>query len=450
MSGLTFTPVHKSGHKSVRLYSLIGALFLISACVPQKKHTITVNSHTNATLKQAKAIDMDSKNNQESTKLEYVELVPTASVDPLLVGITTEDIAMSKAQAKRNFQRSWKAIGTRSRFVRQRLLASLKKLNAPIALQVLPAVESTYDTYALSPAGALGLWQLMPRTAHVLGVRSGKKVNGRRNISDATSAAVRYLQRMHKRFNNWPLAIAAYNMGPYAVARRLKKHGWKSADGLENMPIPVATRAYVQHVIGLAALLNDHEFTFPKPIKTRELEIQAPVDIERLAQISGMKKDDIFRFNPSLNQAQYLRQTITIHVPVSYFESMQNNAALAGPSYVKQTIKDGDNLWDLARSHNTSVKTLKSLNRGLGKYLRIGQHVRVPANRLAQAVADQNPLLAGDHRIRYKVRSGDSLWRIANQFGTTPKAIARSNQITMKHILRAGDILWVFAKVRPS
>jgi len=255
---------------------------------------------------------------------------------------------------------------------------------------------------------------------------------------------------MHHRFNSWPLAIAAYNMGPYALERRLRKKAWKAADGLENMPIPIGTRAYVQHVIGLTALLQDEVFDFPEPVDTRPLKVQSPVDIERLAEITGMEKDDIFRFNPSLNQAQYLHKTIHIHVPASIFETMQQNISLAGPTYVNHTIKDGDNLWDLARSHHTSVNNLKSLNKSMGKYLRIGQRLKVPANRLAQAVADHNPLLSGGHRIRYKVRSGDSLWLIANQFGTSPKAIARSNQISLNHVIRAGDFLWVFAKVRPS
>ena len=421
---------------------------LVSSCTQPKRVTIE-NQHKqiNTSLILSSSIESEQ---QEIDKAADQITEEKVALDPLLVGINPEDIVMSKAQAKRNFERSWRTIGIRSRYVRSRLLATLEELNAPLSLQVIPVVESTYDPYALSPAGALGLWQLMPRTAHVLGVRSKKEKNGRRNINDSTSAAARYLQSMYKQFNSWPLAIAAYNMGPYAVERRLRKKSWKNADGLENMPIPIGTRAYVQHVIGLAALLQDEEFDFPEPIETRSLSLQTPVDIELLAQISGLKKNDIFRFNPCLNQAQYLHKTIDIHIPADLLETTHNNLALAGPTYVKQTIKSGDNLWDIARSHNTSVHNLRKLNKGMGKYLRIGQHLRVPANRLAQAVADHNPLLSGGHRIRYKVRSGDSLWRIATQFGTTPKAIARSNQISLNHILRAGDVLWVFAKVRPS
>ncbi|MDQ6997913.1 MAG: transglycosylase SLT domain-containing protein [Mariprofundus sp.] len=434
-------PAINVGFGRAYLLCLLGVALFVSSCAVQKNRSVNTQAeHNNPAL--TLTTNIESPENVKDTQ-------PIAS-NPLLVDISPEDLEMSKAQAKRIYHRSWKTIGIRSRYVRKRLLTTLESLHAPTSLQVLPAVESTYDPYALSPAGALGLWQIMPRTAQILGIRSEKEKNGRRNINDSTSAAIRYLQEMHERFNSWPLAIAAYNLGPYAVEKRLKKSPWKTADGLENMPIPTSTRAYVQHVIGLAALLQDETFDFPEPVETRPITIQSPVDIQRLAKISGMAKDEIFRFNPSLNQAQYLHNTIHIHVPVSIFKTMQEKIALSGPVYVNHTIKTGDNLWDLARSYNTSVNRLKSLNKNMGKYLRIGQRLRVPANRLAQAVADHNPLLSDGHRIRYKVRNGDSLWLIANQFGTSPKAIARANQISLNHVIRAGDILWVFAKVRPS
>ncbi len=441
------TVITTAGNKPLAHLSsvLLGALLLLTACSqPIKKIT-----ETNKPLPTETTIQSIEPIKNEKLKLTHV--LPAAQpIDPLLEGIQSDDIVMSKRLAKQNFQRSWKTIAQRSRFVRQRLLFTLERLNAPTSLQVIPVVESTYNPYALSHAGALGLWQLMPRTARVLGVESGKKLNGRRNINISTAAAIHYLQKMHRRFDSWPLAIAAYNMGPYAVSKRLKKKPWKASDGLENMPIPAATRAYVQHIIGLIALIDDETFEFPTPITTRALELQAPIDIQRLAKLSGISENDIFRFNPCLNLAQYLHEKVTIHVPESTYASVQNNVLQAGPIYVNKTIQKGDNLWSIARAHHTSTQTIKSLNKGMGKYLRIGQRLKVPANRLTQSSADHNPLLTSGHRMRYKVRSGDSLWRIANRFGTTAKAIARVNQISTRHLIRVGDMLWVFAKVRPS
>ena len=87
------------------------------------------------------------------------------TLDPLLEQINPDDLAQTQALVKRNFLKKWNIIAKRSRYVRHRMLESLKEMGAPTSLQVIPIVESSYDPYALSYAGALGLWQLMPATA---------------------------------------------------------------------------------------------------------------------------------------------------------------------------------------------------------------------------------------------------------------------------------------------
>ncbi|GAV19856.1 membrane-bound lytic murein transglycosylase D [Mariprofundus micogutta] len=367
-------------------------------------------------------------------------------IDPLLKSLSDNDLLIAEAQARKHFSQSWNTVTERSRFVRYRLIAKLNELNAPVSLQVLPVIESTYNPYALSHAGALGLWQLMPKTAKWLGLHSNHKLNGRRDIDRSSTVAIQYLQQLHDRFDNWPLALAAYNMGPNGLSRQLRKNPWNIADGLEKMPIPSATRAYVQQAIGLASLLNKGMVAFPDPIKTRMIQLQPPVDIRALETLSGMEKDDIFRFNPCLNQAQYFSHPVTIHVPESNFNNVHSNIKHAGPKFVHTRVQKGDSLWSIAKAHGTTVQMLKQLNRKLGKYLRAGQRLKVPANQLAKASANENPLLPGSHRIRYKVRSGDSLWRIAKRFGTTVKAIARVNSLSLKRKIRAGDTLWVLAR----
>ena len=370
--------------------------------------------------------------------------------NPILDGIADHDIEQLRSVAEQHYHNSWNTIADRSRFVRQRILHVIDQLHAPSALQLLPIIESTYDPYAISPSGAVGLWQLMPKTARGLGIQSDQGQEGRRNIEQASRAAISYLMAMEQRFNNWPLAIAAYNMGPNAVARRLKQQPWHTQDGLDNMPIPEGTRRYVQHFIGLVALFEDQSLSLPEPIPTQPLSITAPIDLQRLARLANLDENDLFRFNPELNHGQYLHGKITIHVPTAQYEQLAQNIAHAAPQFIQIAVRPGDNLWNIAKRHHTDVATLKSLNPQRGKYLHIGQQLKVPAGEWAQAHGSINPLLASKRRIRYKVRSGDSLWRIAHRFGTTPKAIARANNIKMNHPIRAGDTLWVFKKVRPS
>jgi membrane-bound lytic murein transglycosylase D len=368
----------------------------------------------------------------------------------LFKGLPISDLAASQAEVKRHVLPHWPNIAERSRYVRGRLLPILEAMDAPAGLQAIPVIESGYNPYALSHAGAMGLWQLMPRTAKGLGVNNSGGLNGRRNVETSTQAAVNYLISMRERFDSWPLAFAAYHLGPTAVAKRLRRSPWVPEDGLNNMPVPSITRAYVRHVIGFAALLQMKSVEFPEPFPTISLQLFPPVDLKMLASVSSLDRKILFLFNPGLDHSQYLKNEVTLHIPREYEAVVAEKLEEIGPKYVYATIQSGDSLWTLARRHHTSVSHLRNLNPGLGDLLSINKQIKVPANQLARANPLPNPLLSQGRRIRYKVRSGDSLWVIAQRFGTTTRNIARSNQISQTALIRPGDTLWILARIRPS
>ena len=382
---------------------------------------------------------------------EIVAQQPVITIDEILVGIAPEEIARAQAEVKRHYLVHWPVVSERSRYVRQRVLKVIDKMDAPKSLQVLPIVESGYNPYALSYAGAMGLWQLMPRTAKGLGIEKKLTVDGRRDIETSTEAAVAYLQQLHAKFNSWPLAFAAYHLGPTAVARRLRKKPWKIEDGINAMPVPGITRAYVRHVVGLTALQYLGVIDFPEPVATQLIALDAPVDLFELAEKSGLGQEDFFRFNPGLNQRQYLRHSVAVHIPETYVQAIEVMKESMAPEYVHITVRSGDTLWQLAKRHGIQVSYLKKINPSLASsHLSIGQKLRVPANQLAKATPLLNPLLQSGRRILYKVRRGDSLWSIASRFGTTPLAIARSNQMRTTELIRPGDKLWVLARITPG
>jgi len=368
----------------------------------------------------------------------------------LFRGVLLTDLAASQAEVKKHVLPHWSKIAERSRLVRQRMLPVLKEMQAPTGLQAVPVIESGYNPYALSYAGAMGLWQLMPRTARGLGVKNNRGQNGRRGIESSTRAAVNYLMTMEKRFGNWPLAFAAYHLGPTAVKKRLRKMPWQPEDGLRNMPVPSVTRAYVRHVLGFAVLLHMGTVKFPDPYPLRAVKLMPPVDLTQLASVSGIDKNELFRLNPALDHAQYLNHELLLHLPEKDAPALLLKLEEIGPKYVHVAIHSGDSLWSLARRHHTSISHLRRLNPKLRSILSIGKTVKVPANQLARAKPSPNPLLSQGRRIRYKVRSGDSLWMIAQRFGTTPRDIARSNQISQNKLIRPGDTLWILARIRPS
>lgn len=385
---------------------------------------------------------------------EETELAaPPANTRPrsqLLLDLNPDDLAMIQASTKDFLQPYWPVIAERSMVVRQRIVQTLQDQQAPLELQAVPVIESAYNPYALSYAGALGLWQLMPRTARHLGIKKNKGVDGRRDVERSTQAAATYLMHLREKFGNWPLAIAAYHLGPGAVHHRLHKKPWVPADGLSKMPVPTVTREYVAHVLGLAALLHAGTLSFPEPLATREITIPAPADLEQLAEACEIDSEILFRLNPGLNYNQYLQTDIRLHVPETLAENMLAKLEQARPQTIAIKVRNGDSLWSIAHAHGISISRLKAMNPKAPKLLHIGDLLTVPAKRMQHASATINPLLAHGTRIRYKVRNGDSLWNIAKKFGTTPHAIARINQINTERILRPGDTLWILSRVRPG
>lgn len=113
-------------------------------------------------------------------------------------------------------------------------------------------VESGMNPDARSPAGALGLFQLMPETAKRLGLRLWPR-DERRNPERSADAAARYLKQLHGRFGDWPLTLAAYNAGEGRVARLLKERNAKTFDAV-SARLPAETRMYVPKVLATVSL----------------------------------------------------------------------------------------------------------------------------------------------------------------------------------------------------
>ena len=103
------------------------------------------------------------------------------------------------------------------------ILESLGARGLPSELACLPMVESAFEPRAVSPAGAAGLWQLMPGTARRFGLTVNAEIDERFDVRKSTAAATAYLSTLYGIFNDWPLALAAYNCGEGAMQRALSR-----------------------------------------------------------------------------------------------------------------------------------------------------------------------------------------------------------------------------------
>lgn len=277
----------------------------------------------------------------------------------------------------------------------------------PVELRALPIIESALSTTAVSPMGAVGLWQFMPTTGKSYGLEINSLVDERRDPYRATQAACRYLKDLYAIYHDWSLAIAAYNCGPgnvnKAMARSGGKNFWEIYDYL-----PRETRGYVPAFIGASYAYAYHshhgieptEAPIPLSVDTIRIgrlmhleQISSTIDleIETLRQLNPQYKLDIIPATtkpytlvmPQRYVTQYIAREAEIHAKDSmYLKEYINPANIdkkrqerSGSVYV---VKKGDTLGAIARRYRVTTSqimrwnNLKSANK-----LRIGQRLRI-------------------------------------------------------------------------
>jgi membrane-bound lytic murein transglycosylase D len=133
----------------------------------------------------------------------------------------------------------------------------LTRYKLPVQLKYLAIIESELNTHAVSRVGAKGPWQLMPETARILALKVTKKYDERTHFYKSTVAASKYLRDLYNLFEDWPLAIAAYNAGPAPVYKAIKKSGSRNFWKLQYY-LPEETRGHVKKFIATHYYFEGH------------------------------------------------------------------------------------------------------------------------------------------------------------------------------------------------
>ena len=187
----------------------------------------------------------------------------------------------------------------------------LRSAGMPTQLKYMAAHESALRPFATSHAGAGGLWQLMPGTARELGLTVNDELDERLDVELATEAGLRYLRYQYERYENWGLAIAAYNCGPGNVNRAIRRSGRKNPTYYQiQKHLPRETRRYIPNIIAAAYLLAFYQHyetveVGPMPLDlqlTEAVTVHRFLSLHRVAQVTGLHPDVVVELNP-----QYLR-----------------------------------------------------------------------------------------------------------------------------------------------
>lgn len=334
----------------------------------------------------------------------------------------------------------------------------LEAQGLPACLQYLPVIESNYKLTALSKSGASGMWQFMKNSIAPFNIRVNDWMDERRDPWLSTSAAVRKLQENYSFFNDWYLALAAYNAGLGAVSRTVKAAGksdyWYLADkGL----LKTETKHYVPKFLAIAEILENHEYygiEFPDPdpvnddsVQYDEIVINQAIALDLLAEKTSIDAKTLAFYNPALYYGiTPIDSSYRLRLPKG--TAQQVSAVIKEDSfslmrYSMYTVKSGDTLFALSLHYGVGVHTIQKVNNLSSSKIIIGQKILIPS---FKQVAEYEGKKA-DETLRfdgsYTVQKTDTLWSIALAYDIQVEQLAQENNMAINDILRAGSLIKV-------
>ncbi len=355
------------------------------------------------------------------------------------------------------------------------VVQEVEKAGLPIELALLPIVESAYYPFSYSHGTASGLWQFIPSTGRLYGLKQNYWVDERRSVIKSTRAAVAYLKNLHKLFKgDWLLAIASYNSGPGRVQRAVKRNKalGKKAD-FWNISLPEETKGYVPRLLAVAELIRNPDkygqtiTSAANKAKLESVYVYSQLDLSLISQWSGLSLDEIYTLNPDLNRwatpdAARYELLLPIEKVAGFKKARATYPKSKQLNYKRYTIKSGDSLNKLAAQFNSSVAYIKSINNIKGLKIKRGDKIIIPIPKepkdyysLSESQRLEARLNSQKHgkRVIHKVTKGESLWLIANRYNVPVDSIIKCNHLSnATKGLQIGQklIIWQSPKVKAS
>ena len=281
----------------------------------------------------------------------------------------------------------------RSGLYRGIILAALAKAKLPRELFYLVMTESEYKPAAYSRSGAAGLWQLMPSTARRLGLKVNYWVDERFDPEKSTAAAVKYLKELYDLFEDWHLALAAWNRGENGIGKDMRAAKVTDLSSLSQM-LPQETESFVPKFMA-CVLIGDNpkeygfEPRYEEAVSYDTVIIEKPLDFKIAAQCAQTTEDVLRRLNPAIRAwctpLQYPR--FELRIPKGSREHFAGALAEVkdwNPSrgVVRHKVRPGEALSKIARKYRTTVKEIVADNRIANpKRLRPGQVLTIRPGR---------------------------------------------------------------------
>lgn len=330
------------------------------------------------------------------------------------------------------------------------IIEEVERRNMPAEIALLPMIESAFDPEAYSRKHAAGLWQFIPSTGKAFGLEQNWWHDERRDIIAATQAALDYLQKLHKMFGNWKLALAAYNWGQGALKKVLDEgHNGKKSVNYLDIRLPSETRNHIAKLIALRNIIaNPRRYGVRlKPIPNRpyfeQIEITQQIDVKLAARLAGISENEFNALNPAHHRPVIKVEDSprTLLLPVTKIQTFVDNLENYDKALVSWRIyqvKQTETVQDLSKRYRISAARLAKTN-GISEQavLKKGQTLLVPRDSsstrertyLAYSLLSTatTPKRSRFEQFIYTVRKGDTLYDIAKRYGIDIKTIKSWN-----------------------
>ena len=332
------------------------------------------------------------------------------------------------------------------------ILPILEEYDLPEELIVVSMIESGFDPKAVSKAKAVGLWQFMYSTGKQYGLKRNWYIDERQDPVKSTRAAAKYFVDLYEEFEDWYLVLAAYNTGPGRLNRALNLH--ETSDYWQLYSLPKDTKNYIPYYLSSAIILKNPEkygFKIPKvsPLKFDIVTIEKSADLSVIAKSADTKVSTIKKLNPELRQpATPSNGPYVLNIPLgkkdSFYEKFNKipDDEKFAVQNVEHRVKKGENLISIASKYRVLVADLQTINNISNKdFLSIGQRLKIPVK---GGLYSNYP-----EKVVYKVRSGDTLGHIAEEYNTRASEIRKWNNMGGSSLIRPGQKLTLFVKGQP-
>lgn len=360
------------------------------------------------------------------------------------------------------------------------IVEEVEKRGLPMEIALLPAIESAYQPRALSHARASGLWQFMPATGRLYGLKSDWWYDGRRDVLASTRAALDYLEKLNKDFDgDWQLALASYNCGEGKVGRMREYNRRRGlSTDYEDLKLPRETLNYVPKLMAMVNIVANPERyglelrEIPNSPYFVQVDTGSQIDLGVVAKLTNLELDDLYNMNPGFNRwATAPQGPHRLLIPVSTKDALMEGLNDLPPEdrmqWARHQVKRGETLTRVARNFGVGADVIRTVNKLSGTRLRPGQSLLIPVTgrkllvaeggRASDAEIKQGLKRAAQHsandnkvRVVHRVRSGETLWSIARRYNVYVSQLTKWNFMRGRDTLKMGQKLLIWTTPRKS